>query len=111
MARYSGKIGYGHTVNKGNSVFKTEITERPHKGDVLYANRRLSDEPKINDDITAGNRISIVADAYATENYFAIRYVWWNGARWKVRNVDVQRPRLILTLGGVYNGPGPSSPA
>jgi hypothetical protein len=105
MARFHGKVGYAHTVDKGVGVYAAEITERSYFGDVVRPSRRVSDDDKVNSDVTAGHAISIVADSYATENIFAIRFVEWSGACWKVTHVENQRPRLILTLGGVYNGP------
>jgi hypothetical protein len=65
----------------------------------------LPDGTKVNDDLSVNNSISIVADEYANEHFFAIRYVAWAGTLWTVTNVEVQSPRLLLTLGGVYNGP------
>jgi hypothetical protein len=105
MARFFGKLGYGHSVEMRPGVWEDVITEKPYFGDVLQNTRRLSDDQKVNSDITLTNNLSVVADAYANENFFAIRYAQWNGALWIVTSVQVQRPRLILELGGVYNGP------
>ena len=58
----------------------------------------------MNDNVNLANELSIVADPYANEHFFAMRYVELMGAKWKITNVDVQYPRLILTIGGVYNG-------
>lgn len=74
-------------------------------GDILRNTRRLQSGESVNDDLSVGNSISIVADAYANEHFFAMRYVQWAGTLWKVSDVEVQSPRLILRLGGVYNGP------
>jgi hypothetical protein len=60
---------------------------------------------KVNDDLSVGNSLSIVADAYANGHFFAIKYIKWAGAHWTVSNVTVERPRLILRIGGIYNGP------
>jgi hypothetical protein len=49
-----------------------------------------------------------MADAYANEHFFAIRYVEWAGVLWTVSMVEVQSPRLLLRLGEVYNGPTPA---
>lgn len=106
MAKFSGVIGYGHAVRTAPGVTQDVITERKAYGDVIRNSRQLQEnDNSTNDDISVGNSLSIVADAYASENFFAIRYVEWAGALWKVSNVDVDRPRLILRLGGVYNGP------
>lgn len=69
--------------------------------------KRNEQGQSINDNITLNNSISIIADAYAYENFFAIQYVKVMGTAWKVTSVEVQRPRLILTLGGVWNGETP----
>jgi hypothetical protein len=112
MAKFYGKIGYGHTVETAPGIFKDEITEKQYRGDVQRNSRQLKDGESVNNDISVSNSISIVADAYANENFFAIRYIEWMGALWTVSDVEVQRPRLLLRLGGVYNGPtaAPVSP-
>lgn len=111
--RYFGKIGFEHTVTReDDSGVDLEIPiERPYYGDVLSANRRLeSSTDGVNDNLTVSNRISIVADAFAEENFYSIRYAQFHGKLWKVANVEVERPRLVLTLGGVYNGLTPATP-
>lgn len=105
MSKYHGVIGYGESVEQAPGVWEDVITTRTYYGDVLQNTRRLSDGNKVSDDIFVSNSISIVADAYAYENFFAMRYISWMGAKWVVASVDVARPRLIIRLGGVYNGP------
>lgn len=83
------------------------IVEKQYFGDVVRNTRRLQDGEYLNNDLTVSNSISIVADAYANNHFFAIRYVTWQGVRWTVSDVEVQPPRLILRLGEVYNGPTP----
>ena len=107
MTRFFGAVGYGESVEVSPGVWNDVITEREYYGDVTYTLRRLQDADKLNDDIVTSNAISIVADAYAYENFVAIRYVNWAGTLWTVNTVEVQSPRLLLRLGGVYNGPTP----
>lgn len=109
MARFGGKIGFGESAENpaGSGVWKDTITEFTYYGDVVRNARRLQEGEKVNDDITLENSISIVADEYANEHIFAMRYVEWRGKRWKVSKVEVEHPRLILRLGGIYNGPTP----
>lgn len=109
MNKFFGKVGYGETLEVRPGVFKDHITEVSYYGDIVRNSRQLRDGSKVNDDLTVGNSISIVADPYAHEHIFAMRYVEWAGALWYVSNVVVQIPRLILELGGVYNGPVPPS--
>lgn len=104
MAKFYGKIGYGLSVEKAPGVWVTDIVEYNAYGDVVRNSRKMEDGSKVNNDLTVGNSISIVADAYAREHFFAMKYVVWAGTHWSVSNVDVEGPRLILRLGGVYNG-------
>ncbi len=105
MTKFYGEIGYGEQVEGAPGVWDDVITERNYYGDVQRNTRKLSEGTSINDDLTVNNLISIVADAYAFEHFFAIRYIKWQGALWTVSDVEVQRPRLLLRLGGVYHGP------
>lgn len=106
MAKFFGVIGYSQgSVESAPGVFVEGIIEKSYFGDVLRNTRKLESGDKVNNDLSVGNSISIVADAYANEHFFAIRYIRWAGALWTVSDVEVQRPRLILRLGGLYNGP------
>lgn len=107
MAKFSGHVGYGETVQTAPGVYEEIIKEVSYRGDILRNSRGLETGDKVLGDITVQHSISIVADAYAKEHFFAIRYVKWQGARWVVTDVKVEHPRLIFTLGGVYNGPTP----
>jgi hypothetical protein len=111
MARFFDKVGYELPGTLVNGVWTADITERDHYGEVLDATRSLEPSEKVNDDFRLQNRISIVADAFAYENFAYIKYAFWMGVRWSVLTVKVERPRLILSLGGVYNGRIPEDPA
>jgi hypothetical protein len=104
MAKYYGSVGYEETVEKEPGIFVEEIMSREYYGDVVRNNRKLENSGEINDSINVGNKISIVADPYAIQNFWKIRYATFMGQKWKVKDVDVEFPRLILTLGGLYNG-------
>lgn len=105
MAKFSGIVGYGENVQTAPGVWQDVIVQRTYFGDVVKNTRKMSEGQYLNNDLSVGNSISIVADAYADEHFFAIRYVEWAGTAWTVTDVEVQRPRLLLRLGGVYNGP------
>lgn len=108
MTKFFGKVGYAHPADRQNGVWEDVITERELYGDVTKTTRRLLTGADLNSDLTTGNSISVMADAYALDNIFAIRYVEWAGTLWTVADVEVQSPRLLLRLGGVYNGQTPS---
>lgn len=107
MAKYFGEIGYGVSVESpaNSGVYVDEIVERSYYGDIVRNNRKMEEGEGLNSDITLENSISIVTDAYAIQHFLAIRYIRWMGQTWTISNVEVQAPRLILRLGGVYNGP------
>lgn len=107
--RFYGEVGYGDsTENPSNSgVWVDTITEVPYYGDIIRDTRKLEPGESINDNITVNNSISIVADDYAIEHFYKIKYVRWSGVLWSVTNVEVKSPRLIMSLGSVYNGPTP----
>ena len=104
MAKFYGVIGYAVTKETAPGVWTEEIAEQSYYGDLTRKMRRLQDSGDLNDDINVANEISIVADPYANANFHSMRYVAFMGAKWKISKVEVQYPRLILTLGGVYNG-------
>lgn len=104
MAKFYGIIGYSETVETEPGVWEDRITERSYQGDLIRNTRRLQSSGGINDDVNISNEISILADPFAYKNFHAMRYVEFMGAKWKISNVEVQYPRLILSLGGVYNG-------
>lgn len=104
MAKFYGKIGYAITTETAPGVWRPSIVERAYYGDVTRNLRRLETAQQVNDNINISNTISIVADPFAYENFYTMRYVEYMGAKWKVSSVEVQRPRLLLTLGGIWNG-------
>ena len=103
MAKFYGSIGYAELVEVNPGIWEEKITERKYYGDLIRNTRRLQTSDKLNDDINISNEISIVADPYANKNFHSMRYVEFMGAKWKINNVEVLYPRLILTIGGVYN--------
>ena len=104
MEKWFGKIGYGSTTEASPGVWKDTITERSYFGEVSDNSRGFQAGDKVNGDITVSNKISILSDPFAENNFHSIRYVEFMGAKWTVSNVLVKRPKLILTLGGLYNG-------
>lgn len=105
MAKFYGKIGYLTTVETVPGVWEESIEERPYYGDVLNLSKKDQVNEHLNDDITLNQRISIVADPFAYENFYKMKYLEFLGTKWKITSVEVNRPRLILSAGGVYNDP------
>lgn len=108
MSRFHGKVGYELPGQLVKNVWTANVEERDLYGDILNETRSLEPSDKVNDDFRVQHRISVMADAFLLENYAKIKYVEMGGGRWTVTSVQIQRPRLILTLGGVYRGKLPA---
>ena len=104
MAKFRGIVGYVETVESQTQpgVFEPVSTEKVYKGDVLRKSRRLETSEQLNDNINISNQISIVADEYAFKHFSSITYVEYMGSFWKVTDVEVNHPRLTLSIGNLY---------
>jgi len=105
MAKFSGHIGFVISVSSVPGVYKDQATEANYYGDVIQDNRSWTQSTDtLVGDIGIRNKISILANPFAFENISAMKYVVWMGKRWAITNIEVQYPRLILSIGGLYNG-------
>lgn len=102
MAKWFGAIGFAETVETVPGVWEEQITEHKYYGDLVRNTRRLQTADQLNDDINVANELSIVADPFARDHFHSMRYAELMGAKWKITNVEVQYPRLLLTVGGLY---------
>lgn len=105
MAKIHTKIGFSNQVETSPGVWENQPTEREYYGDVIRQSRQWQPTSQVNDNLVIKNRISVVSDDFANNNISMLLYIVWGGVYWKVSDVEVQRPRLIFSLGGVYNGP------
>lgn len=103
MAKFCGVIGYVITEETEPGIYEEQIVESEYYGDVIRNSRKLREANKVNDDINISNQFSIIADPFANLNFHAMRYIVFMGAKWKITEVEVQYPRLILSVGGLYN--------
>lgn len=104
MAKFYGKVGYGISKETAPGVWVDEIVERPYYGELIRDTRQMQMSDKVIDDINIANEISILSDPFARANFQYMRYVEFMGGKWKVTTIEVQFPRLILRIGGLYNG-------
>lgn len=106
MAKFYGEIGFAVLKETSPGVWSDSIVEYPYFGDMLKNSRRMQTADQLNDNINIANEISILADPFAISNFHLMRYVIYMGIKWKIVNVEVQHPRLNLSIGGIYNGEG-----
>lgn len=109
MAKWYGAVGYIINSEVTPGVWSSKAVERPYFGDVIKAISKWKPANKVNDDVDVSSQISIVADPFAYQNFQSIKYVEFMGAFWEVTSIEPQRPRLILSIGGVYNGRRPET--
>lgn len=105
--KFSGKIGFWLNDSETKpGVYKPNIVERAYVGDVLKNIRRFQPvENQQNENLVLNNRISVISDLYMQQYWASIKYILWNGVRWKANSIDIgSYPRVIIELGGVYNG-------
>lgn len=109
MAKFYTEIGYAVMAETVPGVDQEVISKMMYSGETLrnVVKERAGDN--LNSNIAIENRFSIIADEFAYNNFHRMRYIVWHGSKWKVTGVEVQRPRLILTVGGVYNDQRPSN--
>lgn len=107
MAKFYGTIGFVVTAENPDNpgIWSEQTIEKKYPGELISVRRKIqSTSNSVNDNITISNELSIVADPYANENMYAMRYVVFGGAKWKIESINVEYPRLKLSIGGVYNG-------
>lgn len=110
MAKFCGPVGYAIPIETVPGKWKDKIEEHNYRGDILSNNMRWeSSSDSTNDDLNVNVQISIIADPFANNNFHSMKYVRFMGAYWKIKKVEPKYPRLILTIGGVYNGPTENS--
>ncbi len=103
MTKWFGKIGFSVTEEIKPGIWKNHIVEKSYRGDMKKVSRRWQNGTSLNDDITISNELSIVADPYILENLTYNKYVLYQNVKWKITTISPDRPRMTLTLGGIYN--------
>jgi hypothetical protein len=104
MAKFHGKIGFVTSAEQAAGVWTDSVTEREYYGDIIRETKSWQQRDQVNDNLTLGNRISIIGDDFANLSFATMRYIIWGGEYWKISSIEILRPRLILSLGGIYNG-------
>lgn len=105
MDKWYGNIGFADTIETEPGIWEEKIVEHQYYGDVISDRwKRQTTGEKTNDDINIANQISVLADPYAMNHCSKMAYVEFMGARWKVLDIEVQYPRLIINIGSVWNG-------
>lgn len=109
MAKWKGRIGFAILKETDIDVWTEEIIERSYYGDVVHNTRTtFSGDSEVNQGFNISNKISFIADPYARENMYRMKYATFQGIKWKISNIEVEYPRLTMTFGGIWNGSEPT---
>lgn len=103
MAKWSGKIGFAENVEYEPGNWEPNIVERQYYGDVIRNISKRQNSGGVNDNIVIANNISIVADPYANNNLHTMKYIEFQGTKWKIESAEVQFPRITISIGDVWN--------
>jgi hypothetical protein len=108
MAKFHGAIGYAHAEETAPGVFSEVYKEYTYSGDVVRDSRNVGSSGQVNDNLAISNQFSLVGNWMAYENFQFMRYIVYMGAKWKITNVEIRRPRLLITVGGIFNAQVPA---
>jgi hypothetical protein len=103
MTKFSGLVGYVTQEETVPGVWSPVENPRRMRGDIIRQSSSNQNDGKVNSDVSLNHRVSVLGDAYAFDNYFNVKWVEVDGRKWEVSSVEIQRPRIILTLGGPWN--------
>lgn len=104
MAKFKGAIGYAFQEETAPGVWEDKVIEKEYRGDVVLNQQRWQQSEQLNDNLNVDNSISIIADEFAYLKCGFMKYVVWHGAKWRIQSLSINRPRIVLQIGGLYNG-------
>jgi hypothetical protein len=104
MAKFSGLIGYAIQSETTPGVWENQIVEKSYRGDILLSQQRWEKTESANNNLNLDNSISVIADPYAYANSGFIKYIVLHGQKWSIKSLAINRPRIVLQIGGLYNG-------
>lgn len=102
--KWYGEIGFDVPIIKAKGVYDHEFIPKQYYGDVINLSSRWQQTEHVNDDLKINVKISVMGDPFIEEKFPYIKYVKYMGHKWSVTEVTPNRPRMELTLGGLYNG-------
>jgi len=108
MNKWVGVIGFAVNEETAPGVWEDTITEKKLTGDIIDVRVRRSDSQDINTNVNVSAKISVVINPYLRDHLDKLRYLSYFGSYWKISDISVEFPRLVISLGGVYNGPRPN---
>lgn len=106
MAKFYGKIGFGVEREVSPGVYDYDIVEKPYFGEVVRDAYDSVGGTTVLGERKTANAFRIVGDGYSVDHFYDMKYIRWAGRYWEIRQVEVvSRPRMLIRIGGVWNGP------
>ncbi len=104
MTRFRGSIGINRgSVETSPGIFEPSIEELEVTGEMRNPSARWPAHQQ-GGSVSARHALSIVTPEDSIVDYTEVVYVIWQSQKWSVVSIQYKRPRIELTLGGLYNG-------
>lgn len=104
MSKFAGLVGYVTQEESVPGVWSPVENPKMMKGDIIRQSSTNQNGDKVNSDVSLNHRVSLLGDAYAFNNYYSLKWIQLNGRKWEISSVELQRPRIVVTVGGLWNG-------
>lgn len=108
MGKTMIKVGFGKNNEVEQDIWDDEITERPYRADIISNNRRFEQMDTLSGGVQISNQFSVVGDSFLFDHLEDIRYVRYKNTNW-IPTTNEAYPRVTFQLGGLYNGPTPTT--
>ena len=102
--KWYGEIGFEMQKETTPGVYDSEFVKRNYYGDTKTLSTRWNTTENLHDDIRLVTKISVMADPFLFEQFPFMKYITFSGHKWTITDIVPNRPRIELTLGGLYNG-------
>jgi hypothetical protein len=104
MARYWGVIGINRgPVQTSPGILTPKIEEVQVSGEMRQ--ERLNwPQAGMREGLSARHVLSVITPEDSDIDFTEAVYISWQGRKWSVTSIQYKRPRVELSLGGIYSG-------
>ena len=104
MTKFRGSIGTNRGPEETSpGIFEPIIEEFEVTGEIRNIGARWPRHEQ-GDSVSARHVLSIVTPESSIIDFTEVVYVIWQTRKWSVVSIEYKRPRVELSLGGLYNG-------
>ena len=104
MSKFWGPIGINRgPVQTAPGILEVVIEELEVSGEMRQLQLRWP-QARMQEGLSANHVLSIVTPEDSDIDFTEVVYIVWQSRKWSVTSIQYKRPRVELTLGGLYNG-------